>query len=215
MKNPHIIIEGLDGAGKGLTCDTVEKTLVEMGITTHRTREPGGTPLAEAIRGIFKSVWENEIVSPKTDIMMLYSAREQLYTNMIMPILAEGDTAIIQDRSWMTGFAYQLRGLGILTDEKFWTVHNFVMNDKPTPDLVILLDIPPEIGFERILKARGDNSADRMEIYDMEFYQKARQGYLELLSDNLVPNMVKVDANRPIEEVQRDIAELVKQTVAR
>lgn len=209
MGKPYVIIEGLDGAGKGEAIKTVKKTLEEHGYETTSAREPGGTPLAENIRELFKSNW-NEVVSPKTDLMMLYASREQLYINQIIPDVADNKKAILQDRSWLTTFAYQIRGLGAFTDEDFLHIHNFVMHDKPKPDLVICLDIPPEVGFERIKKARGDNSADRMEGYLLDFYKRARDGYLELNSTDRVPNMVVVDANRALEIVQTDIANLVK-----
>jgi dTMP kinase len=209
MGKPYVIIEGLDGAGKGEAIKTVKKILEEHGYEITLTREPGGTPLAENIRDLFKSNWD-EVVSPKTDLMMLYASREQLYINRIMTAIAENKTAILQDRSWLTTFAYQIRGLGAFTDEDFSHIHNFVMHDKPTPDLVLYLDIPPEVGFERIKKARGDNSADRMEGYQLGFYKRARDGYLELHSTGRVPNMAVIDANRALELVQADITKLVK-----
>jgi dTMP kinase len=194
MGKPYVIIEGLDGAGKGEAIKTVKKILEEHGYEITLTREPGGTPLAENIRDLFKSNWD-EVVSPKTDLMMLYASREQLYINRIMTAIAENKTAILQ---------------GAFTDEDFSHIHNFVMHDKPTPDLVLYLNIPPEVGFERIKKARGDNSADRMEGYQLGFYKRARDGYLELHSTGRVPNMAVIDANRALELVQADITKLVK-----
>jgi len=213
MRNPHIIVEGLDGAGKGEAINTISRTLSAMGINYSPVREPGGTLLAESIRTEFKKQWK-EVVAPETDIMMMYAARQQLYTNVIIPDRDRG-VAIVQDRSWMTTFAYQVKGSGLVSTEFFWKFHNLIMEGKPQPDLVIYLDIPPEVGFERIAKARGDNSADRLESYKKEFYEKARAGYLDLATSGTVPNMVVINANRDIDDVTLDIMNAVINAVVK
>jgi dTMP kinase len=214
MSKPHIIVEGLDGASKGTSIETITKTLESLGFTVECSREPGGTPMAETLRSNVKQKWD-ETVSPKTDMMLFYAAREQLYTNVICPVLEQGKSALVRDRSWLTTYAYQLRGLSVLPDSDFWAIHNFVMLDKPKPDMVILMDIPPEVGFARIAKDRGDNSDDRMESYNLDMYNKARTGYLEIMSPSSgIADMLEiVDANRPIDIVQHDVAELVKKLV--
>tara|TARA_R110001583_G_scaffold52147_5_gene162182 strand:- start:459 stop:1118 length:660 start_codon:yes stop_codon:yes gene_type:complete len=214
MTKPHILVEGLDGSSKGTSILTIEKTLTSLGYSVELAREPGGTPLSQTLRKNIMHQWEEKI-SPKTDMMLFYAAREQLYTNIICPILKAGKSALVRDRSWMSSYAYQLRGLSTLTDSEYWTIHNFVMLGKPKPDMVILMDIPPEVGFARIAKNRGDNSHDRMESYALDMYNKARVGYLELMSPTSgTADMLEiVDANRPIEVVQKDVAELVSKLV--
>jgi dTMP kinase len=144
--------------------------------------------------------------------MLFYAAREQLYTNIIKDTIKKNRKAFVQDRCWMSTYAYQVKGLERISTSDFWVIHNLIMKNAPKPDLAIYLDIPPEVGFRRIQSGRDGNESDRLEGYDLAFYERARAGYLELAS-RPEHNISVIDANQDIESVTEDIRALVEQLI--
>ncbi|WP_162616811.1 dTMP kinase [Aggregatibacter kilianii] len=202
MAGKFIVIEGLEGAGKSTAHQCVVDTLKELGIqNVIFTREPGGTPLAEKLRQLIKHENE-EPVTDKAELLMLYAARVQLVENVIKPALAQGKW-VVGDRHDMSSQAYQGGGrqLG----------HAFLSNLKQTvlddfePDLTLYLDIDPTVGLAR---ARGRGELDRIEQQNLDFFHRTRARYLELVKDN--PKAVMINAEQPVEKVQADIQSAVK-----
>ncbi|KMW71848.1 thymidylate kinase [Photorhabdus luminescens subsp. luminescens] len=204
MNGKFIVIEGLEGAGKTSAMKTVVEILQQHGIQNLIfTREPGGTPLAEKLRGLIKQGVEGESLTDKAEVLMLYAARVQLVENVIKPALACG-TWVVGDRHDLSSQAYQGGGRGI--DKNLMTsLRDTVLGDFH-PDLTIYLDIPPQIG---LLRARERGELDRIEKESMDFFNRTRSRYLEFAAQD--KRIVTVDAAQSIEQVQEDIYQVLGQ----
>jgi dTMP kinase len=167
MPARFISFEGIDGAGKSTHIDAVAKRLRDAGATVTCTREPGGTPLAETLRGLI-------LQSPMdalTEALLVFAARRDHVQQVIAPALARGDT-VLCDRFTDATFAYQGGGrgfdVGVLSQLEHW-VHADLQ-----PDLTIWFDLPAPLAAERRSAARA---ADRFEQQDVDFFERVRQGY--------------------------------------
>ncbi|WP_348732253.1 dTMP kinase [Rheinheimera texasensis] len=200
-----VVIEGLEGAGKTTAIQTVQQWLREQGHSLVQTREPGGTPLAEQIRTLVKSV-QQERVSPVTELLLMYAARAQLLDNVIRPALARGDW-VLADRHDLSSRAYQGGGRQI-PDEVLDPIRQLVLADL-RPDLTLYLDIDPVIGLERA-RARGE--LDRIEQEQLSFFQRARAKYLAVAAAE--PNIVVIDAAKPLADVQQQLLQALEQHFA-
>ena len=114
MQGKFIVVEGLEGAGKSSVIATISNFLQQRGLDCIQTREPGGTPMAEAIRDCVKHNW-SETVNEKTELLLMYAARCQLVENVIKPALEQG-TWVIGDRHNLSTLAYQGGGRQIPLD---------------------------------------------------------------------------------------------------
>ena len=198
MTGKFIVIEGLEGAGKTTAINTVARILKQHHISDLQfTREPGGTPIAEALRNIIKNGLDNEPLTDKAELLMLYAARIQLVDNVIKPALKMGKW-VIGDRHDLSTQAYQ--GGGRQIDQVFIeTLQAQVLGDFK-PDLTLYLDIAPELG---LMRARSRGQLDRIEQQSLPFFERIRQRYLQLAErDNTI---VTIDANKSIEEVTTQI----------
>lgn len=198
MTGKFIVIEGLEGAGKTTAINTVARILKQHHISDLQfTREPGGTPIAEALRNIIKNGLDNEPLTDKAELLMLYAARIQLVDNVIKPALKMGKW-VIGDRHDLSTQAYQ--GGGRQIDKVFIeTLQAQVLGDFK-PDLTLYLDIVPELG---LMRARSRGQLDRIEQQSLPFFERIRQRYLQLAErDNTI---VTIDANKSIEEVTAQI----------
>lgn len=200
-----VVIEGLEGAGKTTAIQTVQQWLCDQGHPLVQTREPGGTPLAEQIRTLVKSV-QQERVSPVTELLLMYAARAQLLDNVIRPALARGDW-VLADRHDLSSRAYQGGGRQI-PDEVLDPIRQLVLAGL-RPDLTLYLDINPEIGLARA-RARGE--LDRIEQEQLAFFQRARAKYLAVAVSE--PNIVVIDAAKPLAEVQQQLCAALEQHFA-
>ncbi|WP_373818100.1 dTMP kinase [Glaesserella sp.] len=196
MRGKFIVIEGLEGAGKSNAQRVVSETLAAHGIEFITTREPGGTPIAEALRNLWKEGVDGEHTTDKAEVLMIFAARTQLVETVIQPALATGKW-VVGDRHNMSSQAYQGggRGLAELVDK---IGHNIL--DGFEPDLTIYLDLDPVIGLER---AKGRGALDRIEQQHIDFFHRTRERYLALTQHN--PKAVIIDAERPMEQVSADI----------
>lgn len=97
LKGKFIVVEGIEGAGKSSAISVIEAVLDKHGIAYIKTREPGGTPLAESLRDIVKSASHDEILTQETELLLMYASRSQLLANRILPALEQG-TWVIGDR---------------------------------------------------------------------------------------------------------------------
>lgn len=198
MTGKFIVIEGLEGAGKTTAINTVARILKQHHISDLQfTREPGGTPIAEALRNIIKNGLDNEPLTDKAELLMLYAARIQLVDNVIKPALKMGKW-VIGDRHDLSTQAYQ--GGGRQIDKVFIeTLQAQILGDFK-PDLTLYLDIAPELG---LMRARSRGQLDRIEQQSLPFFERIRQRYLQLAErDNTI---VTIDANKSIEEVTTQI----------
>ena len=170
-----ITLEGIEGAGKSTVAQVVSEWLAARGITARVTREPGGTPLAERVR---KIVLERgaEAVSPRAETLLMFAARSIHVENLIRPALARGEW-VICDRFTDASRAYQGYGRGM---DLAWIeqLAGAVQGDLQ-PDCTLLLDLPVEVGLARA-RGRSGVAADRFEAEAAEFFERVRQGYLQI-----------------------------------
>ncbi|EJL9323491.1 dTMP kinase [Vibrio cholerae] len=198
MNAKFIVIEGLEGAGKSTAIQVVVETLQQNGIDhITRTREPGGTLLAEKLRALVKEEHPGEELQDITELLLVYAARVQLVENVIKPALARGEW-VVGDRHDMSSQAYQGGGRQIVPST-MQSLKQTALGDFK-PDLTLYLDIDPKLGLER---ARGRGELDRIEKMDISFFERARERYLELANSD--DSVVMIDAAQSIEQVTADI----------
>ncbi|OCG41325.1 dTMP kinase [Gilliamella sp. Fer2-1] len=202
MTGKFIAIEGLEGAGKTTAINIVARILNQHHIDDVQfTREPGGTPIAEALRNIIKNGLDNEPLTDKAELLMLYAARIQLIDNVIKPALHAGKW-VIGDRHDLSTQAYQ--GGGRQLDKVFMmTIKEQVLGDFK-PDLTLYLDIDPESGLRRA-RSRGD--LDRIEQQSLPFFKRVHQRYLELAKQDETIRVV--DATKSIDNVAEQIEQIL------
>jgi len=197
MAGRFITIEGGEGAGKSTAQSFLAEKLTAQGISVLQTREPGGTPLAEAIRRNLLSVDEEAPVE-MAELLLVFAARAQHLTKVIEPALNQGQW-VLCDRFTDATYAYQGAGRG-LSAELIGKLESLVQGDR-RPDTVILLDMPPEIGMVR---ARARGALDRFEQEEQAFFERVRQGYLER-ADQFPDRYVVVDAAQNLIDVQKSL----------
>jgi len=199
-----IVIEGLEGAGKSSAIASVVAHLNAKGIVTQTVREPGGTPLAEAIRELVKQDWEERLTA-ETELLLMYASRAQLVENVIKPALKQGKW-VIADRHDLSSRAYQGGGRQ-LGDEKLTTLRQLVLGSF-VPDLTLLLDVDPKQGLQR---ARERGELDRIEQEDLAFFERTRERYLQIAQTE--PNICVVDSNQTMADVHRDLLNQLEQNL--
>ena len=197
MKGKLITIEGVEGVGKSTNIKFISSYMESKNIKYLCTREPGGTVNAEKIRDILLHS-EEEKVPEIAELLLFFSARAFHLENVIIPALNDGIN-IICDRFSDATIAYQGNGRGF-DIKRINQIANWVQNDLK-PNLTILLDAPAEIGMQRT-KVREKN--DRMESEKISFYERVRQGYLEI-AQNDPERVVIVDATENILNVEDSI----------
>ena len=197
MTGRFITIEGGEGAGKSTAQSFLAEKLTAQGISVLQTREPGGTPLAEAIRRNLLSVDEEAPVE-MAELLLVFAARAQHLTKVIEPALNQGQW-VLCDRFTDATYAYQGAGRG-LSAELIGKLESLVQGDR-RPDTVILLDMPPEIGMVR---ARARGALDRFEQEEQAFFERVRRGYLER-ADQFPDRYVVVDAAQNLIDVQKSL----------
>jgi dTMP kinase len=167
-----ITFEGIEGAGKSTVIAALASDLRERGIPVLATREPGGTRLGDTLRSVFIDPLTN--IDPLAEVMLVNASRAQLVAEVIAPALKAGQV-VLCDRFFDATLAYQGYGRGL--DVELLAEVCLIATQRIAPDMTILLDIPPEVSFER-LRARG--TGDRLEREDAEFHARVRDGYLDL-----------------------------------
>ena len=191
-----ISFEGIEGSGKSTQIDLLESHLKKLGHKVAKLREPGGTLMGEKIREIFLQD-TLEKVDPITEAFLLYASRKHLDQNFLREKINQG-YIVIADRYSDATVAYQCFGKGL--DKNFIDLMH-KGSDLLTPDLTFYLDITAEMSRERI----SDREMDRMESESIEFFDKVRQGYLKIASEN-PERVVCMDANKSIGELKDEIA---------
>lgn len=192
-----IVVEGLEGAGKSTAIRTIQSLLTRFAAEVITTREPGGTKTGEAIRTIIKDTNSFEVLSSKTELLLMYAARTQLIEQVIRPSLQAGRW-VLADRFDLSSFAYQGGGrkLGFEMIEAL----SALCLDDVQPDVILFLDIPPQLGLER---ARKRGKYDRIEQESLSFFQDVYVAYQEKIK--YMDNVIQIDATQPLKTVQSEI----------
>ncbi|MDF2724670.1 MAG: thymidylate kinase [Paenibacillus sp.] len=198
-KGMFITVEGGEGAGKTSSIQTLERLLRDMGMDVVVTREPGGITIAEQIREVILDK-RNVEMDARTEALLYAAARRQHLVQKVIPALQDGK-AVVCDRFIDSSLAYQgyARGLGI---DAIWAMNQFAIQDT-MPDVTLLLDVTPEVGLARIQANRG-REVNRLDLESLSFHNRVREGYLQLL-ERFPGRMVRVDADRSADEVERDL----------
>lgn len=196
-KGKFIVVEGLEGAGKSSAIKVIEQALNEKSIDFVKTREPGGTLLAEQLREIVKSADHQETLTQETELLLMYASRSQLLANVIEPALQQGQW-VIGDRHDLSSRAYQ--GGGRQFNNQVMDAIADVTLKGFKPDLTLYLDLDPQIGLARA-EARGE--LDRIEVEKLDFFQRVRAKYLEYAAQD--KSIITIDAAQPMAKVHDDI----------
>jgi dTMP kinase len=196
IRGKFITLEGGEGVGKTTNLEFIRNYLQKLGIRFLVTREPGGTPIGEAIRRL---VIDSQGMAVQTELLLMFAARAQHIEELIKPALAEG-IWVICDRFTDASYAYQGGGRGIDTEVIRYLEEWLLKGLKP--DLTLLLDAPVEVGLKR---ARGRGQLDRFETELPAFLSRVRETYCDLAKR--WPHRIKLlDATQPLAHVQAEIA---------
>jgi len=196
-----ITVEGIEGAGKSTQMAVIGKFLGQQGIRVVVTREPGGTPLSEAVRDLLLDP-DNRGMSANTELLLVFAARAEHLHKVIRPALESGDW-VLSDRFTDATFAYQGGGRGIAA-ARIAVLEEWVQDDL-RPDLTLLLDVPVEAGMARIA---GRGQPDRFEREDRDFFQRIRASYLQRAAAE-PRRFRRIDAGAPVEQVSRGVLDAV------
>ena len=201
-----ISLEGGEGAGKSTHIRHLAASLEDAGLTVVTTREPGGSPGAEAIRGLLVTGepgrWDGV-----TELLLLYAARRDHLHRTILPALDHGHW-VITDRFADSTMAYQGYGFGIAR-ETVEQVHRLAIDDVRT-DLTLILDIPVADGLKRAGKRDGDGASNRYERMPRGFHERLRKGFLDIAAREPA-RCVVIDATPDAAAVARAIRAAVSE----
>lgn len=207
-KARFITLEGGEGAGKSTQAKRLAAALEGRGIACMLTREPGGSPGAEAIRKLLvqgeRDKWDAE-----TETLLMFAARSDHVARRIKPALAEGKW-VICDRFVDSTYAYQGAGRG-LHPEFIETLERLVLAGF-APDLTLILDVDPDIGLVRTSGRAGDGAREeaRFERFGKSFHKQLRAAFCDIAAKHPDRCLV-VDASQPEEEVARGVLRAVSE----
>ena len=197
-KAKFITLEGIDGAGKSTHLNWLAERLRGQGKKVLVTREPGGTPLGEALRELLL----HQAMHLETEALLMFAARREHLDKVIIPALREG-TWVISDRFTDASFAYQGGGRG-LDEAKLKILEQWVQQDLQ-PDLTLLFDVTLEVSRKRL---SGNASLDRFEQEKQDFFQRVRDAYLKRAAQ--FPERIRViDSGRTLNEIQVDLEDVI------
>lgn len=197
-----ITVEGIEGAGKSTQMDVIREFLTARGIRVVTTREPGGTPLGEAVRGLLLDP-DRRAMSGDAELLLVFAARAEHIHAVIEPALAAGEW-VLSDRFTDATFAYQGGGRGI--DAARIAVLEDWVQGRLRPDLTLLLDVPVAVGMARIA---GRGRPDRFEQEQHAFFERIRDTYLQRAAGE-PGRLRRIDATRPLAQVSREVCAAVE-----
>lgn len=197
MNGYFVSLEGIEGAGKSTQMALMREALGERGLTVTPTREPGGTPVGERVRGIFLDPALQGICSD-AELLLVYAARMQHVQDVIRPALQRGEV-VLCDRFEDSTFAYQGAGRGVATARiealSQWALPGFA------PDLTLWFDVDPAIG---LMRASRRSQQDRMEQETLDFFQRVRAGFAQRCQQH-PQRVLRIDANAELATVSQQV----------
>ncbi|HUT10960.1 MAG TPA: dTMP kinase [Thermoguttaceae bacterium] len=196
-------IDGGDGTGKSTQCELFCRWLRALGHEVVSCRDPGSTPLGEAVRELLLDRHDLEI-HRRSEMLLYMAARSQLVEQVIRPALEQGKT-VVSDRYLLANVVYQGHGGGLDVDV-LWEVGR-VATAGLMPDLTIVLDLPATAAAERL-----DGQLDRMEQQGADFHARVREGFL-VEAARRPDEIIVIDSARSIEEVQQEIREAARRVL--
>jgi dTMP kinase len=205
VRGKFITLEGVEGVGKSTNLATIEKVLQSLNVDYIKSREPGGSSIAERIRALLLDP-EAEPMSELAELLLVFAARAEHLEKVIRPSLENG-VWVLCDRFTDATFAYQGGGRGLSTaiiDQ----LQALVQGDL-RPDLTVILDLDPAIGLER---ARERGALDRFEKEEQLFFNRVREAYLAIAAAEPKRCMV-IDASKPLEQVGHDLVAALNERI--
>jgi dTMP kinase len=198
-----ITLEGPDGSGKTTQFHRITAWLRNRSVNVLPLREPGGTPISEAVREVLLHHKDGAAMDARAELLLFCAARAQLVAERIIPHLAAGGT-VLCDRFADCTIAYQGYGrgldLGILRDLLHFATRG------TTPDLTLLFDVDPELGLKR--RTTG-GALNRLDAEPLEYHERVRAGY-RLLAAQAPERWVTVDAAQPVDKVFETIIAILE-----
>jgi dTMP kinase len=193
-------LEGIDGAGKSTHLAWLANWLRDHGHEVVVTREPGGTPLGEKLRGLLLS----EPMHVETEALLMFASRREHLDKVIFPALERG-AWVISDRFTDASFAYQCGGRGI-AEQRLMILETWV-HQGFQPSLTLLFDTPVEVAHQRLMSSRqgsGGEGLDRFELEQEEFFRRVRDMYLRRASQDSRRVRV-IDSGQNISQIQKEL----------
>ncbi len=197
-----ISFEGPDGSGKSTQAKMLAEALRARGLGVVETREPGGTPLGEGIRNLILDPASPEM-SPLAMALLMSASRAQLLREIILPALGGGKIVIV-DRYADSTLAYQSYGLGL--DAEVVRNMTAIATDGVQPDVTVYVDVPVEVGLERVA-ARG--MGNRLDAKTVAFHQRVRSGYLDMVQQD-PERWFQINGAAHPDQVHREIMALLE-----
>ena len=205
MRGIFITIEGPDGSGKTTALQQVVPRLQqEMNRKVVATREPGGSPIAEKMRSLILDPSHTDMDS-RTEALLYAASRRQHLIEKVLPVLESGDV-IFCDRFVDSSIAYQgyARGIG---EEGIREINEFA-TEGIEPDVTLYIDVPAEVGIQRIHANLDEREYNRLDQEKLDFHEKVRAGYQQLAKAN-PERIVVVDGTMSREEVPDSCYQLI------
>ena len=209
MPASFITFEGLDGSGKSTHLKRAEEWMRARGHEVVRSHEPGGTPLGDAIRGLFlDSRWRS--VEPRVEALLVFASRRQHLAEVVEPALEAGSW-VLCDRFTDSSIAYQGAGRGLSLS---WLEDlDRLATGGRRPDHTLLFDLPPEAAQRRgqSPKRRRSGGLDRFDVENLDFYRRVRQGYRDLARRERIR---LIDSSRDVETTWGQVEAALSDIVA-
>ena len=218
LRGKFIVFDGPDGSGKGTQIERLAAVLAAAGIPVTRGKDPGGTPIGDRIRHVLLD-FDLSKMNVRCETLLFMASRAQLVAEVIDPALARGDT-VLCDRFVSATCAYQ--GAAGFDPQAVIRLAEFAIGDR-WPDLTLIVDVPPEVGFARTGRSPGgrrgardvgqrmmfaDAHTDAMEARPLEFHQRVRQAFAALPAVYPRPVMT-VDGQGSVDDVHARVLEAI------
>lgn len=203
MSSLFITFEGIEGCGKSTQVERLAKRLAKAGRDVVTLREPGGTPIGEAIREVVKHPPGTEPISPDTELLLMNASRAQLVQQAIRPALA-GGAVVLCDRFYDSSLAYQGYGRGLDLAKVQQAIDLAVGETKP--NLTLLLDIPLDVSLDRVANRQSQlgEASDQFDQSGDTFFQRVLDGFHTLAKAE--PERYRIiNANQPPYCVSKEI----------
>ncbi len=204
-KGLFITFEGIEGCGKSTQAKLLAESLRTLGLSVLLTREPGGPRISEEVRSLLLNKEFTEM-NRLTEVFLYMASRAQHTLEWIIPALKEGKI-IISDRYYDSTYAYQ--GAAREIPETDIETINTIATTGLKPDVTYIVDVPVEIGLDRLHNGTKAEDIDRLESEDIDFHKRVKAGYLELAA-NEPERIVVIDGTKSAEKIHQDIMKDMK-----
>ena len=204
MHGHFLTFEGGEGAGKSTQIKRLANRLEKLGHTVLITREPGGSPGAEAVRHVVLSGAAQKL-GTDMEAVLFAAARSDNVQQIIKPALADG-TTVLCDRFMDSSRVYQ--GVSGGVDEDFILAMERAVTEGARPALTLIFDLPPEEGLKRAAEVWADDGPDRFESEELAQQEARRQGFLDI-ARNEPDRCVVIDAAQDLEAVSKAVDDAV------